>query len=153
MTRPPRPIEDVIPFFDPLARRTAVIIEIDYPFHWIAEVCDDEAFGGKFAFVPLHLCDHSPRNISTLGLIGEIAIVNSRFSGEPFNGSQQHMCYFTLKRTIVWKSQGKPMPVGARCLKSSGLAKAISVRYNSLTSVSKYQSIIDWINSLHLSTL
>ena len=47
MTRPPRPIEDVIPFFDPLARRTAAIIEIDYPFHWIAEVCDDETICGK----------------------------------------------------------------------------------------------------------
>ena len=66
-----------------------------------------QPFGGKFALVPLHLCDHSPRNISTLGLIGEIPIVNSRFSGEPFNGSQQHMCYFPLKRIIVWKSQGK----------------------------------------------
>lgn len=41
MTRPPRPTEDVIPSFDPLSRLTAAFIEIDYPFHWIAEVCDD----------------------------------------------------------------------------------------------------------------
>ena len=46
MTRPPRPTEDAIPFFDPLSRRAAAIIEIDYTIHWIAEVCDDEAFGG-----------------------------------------------------------------------------------------------------------
>ena len=109
MTRPPRPAEDVIPLVDPLSRRTAAIIEIDYPFHWTVEVCDDETiWGGEFALMPLHLCDHSPRNISTLGQIGEIAIVNSRFSGEPFGGSQRQMCYFPLKHNIVRKSQGKP---------------------------------------------
>jgi len=41
VTRPPRPTEDVIPSFDPLSRLTAAFIEIDYPFHWTAEVCDD----------------------------------------------------------------------------------------------------------------
>ena len=46
MTRPLRPIENVIPSFDPLSRRTAAFIEIDYPFHWIAEVCDDETIWG-----------------------------------------------------------------------------------------------------------
>ena len=47
MTRPPRPIENVIPSFDPLSRRTVAFIEIDYPFHWIAEVCDDETIWGE----------------------------------------------------------------------------------------------------------
>ena len=47
MTRPTRAIGDVILFFNPLARRTAAIIEIDYPFHWIAKVCDDETIWGK----------------------------------------------------------------------------------------------------------
>jgi len=66
-----------------------------------------QPFVGKFALVPLHLCDHSPRNISTLGLTGEIAKVNSRFSGEPFDGSHRQMCYFPLKHIMVWKPQGK----------------------------------------------
>ena len=47
MTRPTRAIGDVILFFDPLARRTAAIIEIDYTFRSIAKVCDDETIWGK----------------------------------------------------------------------------------------------------------
>ena len=31
-------------------RRLSNIVEVDYPLHWIAEICDDEAHSGKQDF-------------------------------------------------------------------------------------------------------
>ena len=97
-------MENVIPSFGPLSRRTAAFIEIDYPFHWIAEVCDDEANPGKqFALVPFHLGNHSSRNIPTLGLINEVMILDDGLLRGPLGRPYQQVCYFPLKNVVCWK--------------------------------------------------
>ena len=55
--------------------RASVIVKADYPFVRIVQVGDDEAHSGEqLSIVPLHLRDHSSRNIPILGLVDKVVI-------------------------------------------------------------------------------
>ncbi len=102
-----RPIESVFAFFYPLLRRGAAIIEVDYSFHRIAEVGDDEANPRKqFAPMPLHFCHHSSRNIPTLGLVTKVLIGDDGLLRGPLGRPYQQVRYFTLKHFVRWKPYG-----------------------------------------------
>ena len=107
VTREPSPIEGVLPLLDPLLCCTPAVVELRNPFHRVAEVCDDEAYSrDQLSLVPLYFGYYSPRNIPTLGLVGEVVIGDDGLSRRPLGRSYQQVRYFPLKYVVSWKPYG-----------------------------------------------
>ena len=82
-------------------------IEWEQELGWIAQVGYDEAYPGEqFSLMPLYLDYHSPRNIPTLGLVGEVVIRDDGLSRGPLGRPYQQMRYFPLKHLVSWKPYG-----------------------------------------------